>query len=387
MKKPEILVSTDYFLPGYKGGGPIRTLVNMIEHLGDEYNFKVITRDRDLGDKKPYSGLSEKSCRKVGKTQVLYRSEKCLSLKKMRKEFLSIRHDLLYLNSLFSPIFTIKILILRKLRMIRRVPVVLAPRGEFSQGAISLKFIKKRIFLWVAKVLGIYNDVIWQASSQYEEQDIRRWFGVNVKVVIAPDMAPVTSSNGLFSSREGKTKNKLKVVFLSRISPKKNLDGLLNILAGVKKDVHLNIYGPIEDSNYWAECERIIGALPPNIRVEYRGAIPHEMVPKVFEAHDLFFFPTHGENFGHVVLEALVAGCPVLLSDQTPWRNLEEKGIGWDIPLDEPELYRQALEACCAMTDEVFQSLSQRSREYGFQCLQDKKVLELNRLLFNNALT
>ena len=58
--------------------------------------------------------------------------------------------------------------------------------------------------------------------------------------------------------------------------------------------------------------------------------------------NDLFFFPAHGENYGHVIAEAMAAGCPVLISDQTAWRNLEEKGAGWDLPLDAPGRFRAA---------------------------------------------
>lgn len=55
--------------------------------------------------------------------------------------------------------------------------------------------------------------------------------------------------------------------------------------------------------------------------------------------------PTQGENYGHVFIEALSSGTPILLSDQTPWRNLKDKGIGWDIPLARKDRFIHALQA------------------------------------------
>jgi glycosyltransferase involved in cell wall biosynthesis len=124
-------------------------------------------------------------------------------------------------------------------------------------------------------------------------------------------------------------------VFISRISPKKNLLFALRMLQSVLGDISFDIYGPIEDARYWNRCEKAIGTLPPNVRVKYMGMVEHEKVGEVFAEHDLFLFPTLGENYGHVICEALSAGCPVLISDQTPWRHLQEEGAGWDIPLAE----------------------------------------------------
>ena len=104
---------------------------------------------------------------------------------------------------------------------------------------------------------------------------------------------------------------------------------------------------------------------------------------EVFAENDLFFFPTHGENYGHVIAEALVAGCPVLISDQTSWRNLEHEKVGWDIPLDQPEKYIAVLQRCVAMGNEELKALSQRAREYGLKKIINQESIQQNRDLFN----
>ena len=191
MSKPTILTFVGYYLPGYKGGGPIRTLANVVDRLGDEFQFKIITADRDFGDEKPYPKIDVNGWNRIGKADVFYMSPTRRSLKDSRKLLCSTEYDILYLNSFFSPHFTIKPLLLRRLRLISDRPIIIAPRGEFSPGALGLKSLKKRVYLLVAKPFGLYRGVVWQASSEHEEDDIRRWFGSDARLIIAPNLPPI----------------------------------------------------------------------------------------------------------------------------------------------------------------------------------------------------
>jgi len=385
MNKITILTFIAYYLPGYKSGGPIRTIANMVDRLGDEFQFKIITADRDFDDMKPYPKLKIDGWNRVGKADVFYMSPKMRALRGFKKILCSTECDVIYLNSFFSPHFSIKPLLLRRLQLIPDKPLILAMRGEFSPGALGLKSLKKRVYLLVAKAFGLYRGVVWQASSEHEEADIRQWFGRGVPVVVAPNLPPVIHSADELPPKSKKTKGCLKIIFLSRISRMKNLDRALKMLNGLNGQVQFDIYGPMEDKEYWAECEQIISNLPENINVRYRGAVTHEQVGAIMREHDLFFLPTLGENFGHVILEALCAGCPVLISDQTPWRCLEEKGVGWDLPFDRSELCRDALQKCVDMDNEEYVKWSKRARTYGLQVTKDDGTVEKNRQLFHHA--
>ena len=386
MTNLKILTSIGYYLPGYKAGGPIRTLANMLDRIGDEFQFKIITPDRDFKDTKPYPGIRIEDWNNVGKADVFYMSQKKRALRDFRRLLCSTEYDILYLNSFFSPHFTIKPLLLRRLRLIPDRPVVIAPRGEFSPGALGLKRLMKRVYLLVVKVFGLYRGVVWQASSEREELDIHQWFGSGVPVVVAPDLPPVIHSADELPPKSKKTAGCLKIIFLSRVSRMKNLDGALKMLKGLKGKVELNIYGPIEDKPYWVECQNIISIMPENIGVRYCGSVDHDQVRTVMREHDIFFMPTLGENFGHVILEALCAGCPILISDQTPWRDLEEKGVGWDLPLERIEIFREVLQRCVDMNNEEYVKWSERARGYGMQVTRDDGVVEQNRLLFRSIL-
>ncbi|MBN1545598.1 MAG: glycosyltransferase, partial [Syntrophaceae bacterium] len=354
--------------------------------LGDEFQFKIITSDRDFGATNAHPEIKIDGWNGIGKADVFYASPKKRSLTGFKNLIDSTTYDVLYLNSFFSPHFTIKPLLLRKLRLIPEKPIIVAPRGEFSPGALGLKILKKRVYLLAAKALGFYRGVIWQASSEHEELDIRRCLGNTAYICIAPNLPPmINEKNESFVVKE-KTKGSLKIIFLSRISRKKNLNGALEMLKGVKGKVQFNIYGPMEDKSYWAECQKIIGNLPGNIEVRHYGSVTHEKVGAVMGEHDLFFFPTLGENFGHVILEALCAGCPILISDQTPWHDLEKKGVGWDLPLNRPELFQEILQNCVEMDQDAYGEWSRRAMKYGIQVTQDDKVVAQNRQLFYHAM-
>ncbi len=384
--KPCILIFLGNYLPGFKSGGPARTIANMVERLGDEFQFKIITRDRDLGDAVPYEGIKAGAWNEVSKASVYYMPNGRISFSKMKRLVNEARPDLIYFNSFFSPVATIKPLLLRYFGLMPRVPFIIAPRGEFSISAVNSKRLKKSVFTKMAKMLGYYDNMAWQASSEYEAKDISRVFGERVKVVVAPDLSQSSYSIDNGGSLPKKICNSIKIVFLSRISPVKNLLMALGVLKNVKGDVRFDIYGPIEDRAYWSECSSAIDKLPANVKARHCGTVAHDKVVNVMKDYHLFFCPTKGENFGHAILEAMIAGCPVLISDQTPWRGLQKEGVGWDISLEDHAAFAKALDLCIKMGDEQYSAMQRKTREYAFNVTKDEGVVEQNRRLFREAL-
>ena len=177
------------------------------------------------------------------------------------------------------------------------------------------------------------------------------------------------------------------MLFLSRVCVQKNLHGALQILSGLKGQVELNIVGPLEDPQYWQRCQNIIRRLPSNIQVRYAGCVTPDKVSQVMQNHDLFFLPTFSENFGHVILEALCAGCPVLISDQTPWRGLEAAGAGWDLPLNRVEKFRSVLQQVVDVDDGGHRKFSENASTFGHRFCLSESVVEQNRTLFVQAMS
>jgi glycosyltransferase involved in cell wall biosynthesis len=295
----------------------------------------------------------------------------------------SINYDVLYLNSFFNPVFTIKPLILRRLKLIPNKPVVLAPRGEFSQGALNIKNLKKDNYIRLAKLSGLYSGIHWQASSEYEHNDIKKAMGVKDKdITIAPNLPPAVHEKNF--PKKNKVLGKLDIIFLSRIDRKKNLDGALKILSSIEieGEIIFDIYGPITNQPYWDECKALMHYLPSNIKAEYKGVVPNEQVRKLFSQYDLFFFPTHGENFGHVILESLLAGTPVLISDQTPWKRLEENYAGFEFSLDSKSSFIKKITHFVQIANSEFQQYSSSSIVYAMQHLDNDQTRYSNINLF-----
>lgn len=356
----------------------------MVDHLGDTFNFKIITTDRDLGDKTSYNSVSIDQWNSVGKAEVLYLSPSNRSFKDFTRIINLIDYDILYLNSFFDPVFTIQPLILKRLHFIPDKPVVLAPRGEFSAGALQFKTTKKKIYICVSNLFRLYSGINWQASSEYEKKDIERALGVNDKqITIAENLPSVI--NSVSTPMKKKVPGKLDIIFLSRIDRKKNLDGALKILSSLhtESNIIFDIYGPITDSKYWEECQILMNKLPSNIRAEYKGIVPNEQVKDIFSQYDLFFFPTHGENFGHVILEALSAGCPVLISDKTPWKNLANRFSGWDIPLNQTTSFIQILLEILYMNQKEYKMWQNGSLSLYGEKIDSTGTISANIKIFN----
>lgn len=383
--KPRILVFISFYLPGYKAGGPVKTIVNIVEQLSDEFEFLIVTRDRDLGDIVPYSEIKSHEWIQVGKAKVAYLSPEKLTFRYLAKLINDTDFDVLYLNSFFDVNFTIYPLLARRLGLIKHNPVVLAPRGEFSNAALALKSLKKWLFIKVAKWFGVYRGMVWQASSKFEQNDIISKLDlVSKQVQIAKDLP--AKVNPIACKRRALLAAELRLVFLSRISPMKNLDFALRVLSGVTSKLSFDIYGPIEDELYWQTCLELIGNLPPNIKVNYRGAVHPDQVSMVFSDYDVFFFPTRGENYGHVIAESLSVGTVVLISDQTPWIDLSKDYLGWDVPLMDEQRFVQIIEEISLISFEERLALREKVIQNSALKVNNENDIQANKALFRFAL-
>jgi len=362
--KKKVLIMTGYYVPAVKAGGPIQSIKNLVDNLSDKIDFYIVTSDRDLGDNEPFNNIKVDTWIKVGKANVFYTDPSKLTWKKIKSIINSIDYDVLYLNSFFSYKFSIVPVILKKMKKIPNRRVVLAPRGEFFAGALGYKKFKKQAFIFLSKLVGLYNDVVWHGTTQSEKQKIEKIFGENINIIVANNLT-VSCDNLIYDKKISKNKGELKVVFISRIHPTKNLKKAIEFLKNIEGKIEFNIYGPLEDKKYWAECLEIINSLPSNIKVEYRYIVPHDKVIEIFKEHHIFLFPTLGENFGHVIVEALIGGCPVIISDQTPWRNLERVHAGWDISLKDEKKFIDVIQYCVDLNNEEYKFLSKKAFKFG----------------------
>jgi glycosyltransferase involved in cell wall biosynthesis len=373
----KILTFSNFYLPGYKGGGPIKTIKNLIYHTSDLLSYKVVTLDRDLGDASAYTNINLDSWNDLGCSQVFYSQMGFGGIKQILGLLIKENYDVVYLNSFFSPTFSVLPLIIAKTL---RQKIIVGPRGEFSEGALSLKSRKKNTFIKLYKLLNLHRGTIYQASSIYEAEDIKRVLGSDMDIVIAEDIGAQEYAKNI-AIRE----QIITAVFISRISPMKNLSFALETLKSVQNPLVYDIYGPIEDQIYWQHCQSIIADLPSHIDVQYKGELTPEQVVPTLSSYDFFFMPTKGENYGHVIAEALCAGLPLLISDATPWRNLSGQGLGWDLPLDNPSAFSNAINKLALMSKDGHHEMRKNVLKWARDKFSQRDAIDANIAMFEYA--
>ncbi len=382
--KPKILVFCDYYLPGYKSGGGMRTIVNMVERLNSEFDFYIVTRDHDgREDFESYKSVKVNDWNSLANAKVFYLSKDKVKISAIKERIKEIQPDAIYLNSYFATL-AIFVLLLKRFNRIPKINVIMAPCGELTEGSLKLKSFKKTTFRLFANVAGIYSNLVWKASSELERTEIKAAKGETI--FIAPDLpAKSILPNYIQSQKREKISGEMRLIFMSRISAKKNLKWFLDILLQIVDNITIDIVGPIEDVNYWNDCLSVITALPENIKCNYLGSIPNNDVTERMIDYDFFVLPTLSENFGHVFLEALSAGCPLITTNNTPWLNLEEKGIGWDLPLENRSAWQNILKKCAEMNNAEYQILSASARKFAVDFLADKEIEEATRKVLKYA--
>lgn len=378
MAKPRVLVFIDWYAPGYKAGGPVRSLVNLVDHLRDRIDFHIVTCNTDYTETTAYAGITPDCWTTLpGGERVWYASATGTSRKAWKRILADGPWDALYINGLYSWWYNILPLWLSQRMAMRRVVAV---RGMLASGAMKHGALKKLLFLSLARMMDLYKDVRFQATNAEEAKDVRLHIlkHADVQVVpnlsrkVVPEKQPIVKEAGA-----------VKLVSVARIAVEKNTLLAVESLRGAKGNVQFNLYGPVYDEAYWAKCRAAIAGLPANVLMKHCGTVPPEQVPAVLAGHHALFMPSAGENFGHTMLEALSAGRPLLVSDRTPWRGLEADHAGWDLPLDRLEGFTEAVERLCAMDQAEYEQWSAGALERGRHYVENAGPVEASMGMFS----
>lgn len=370
-ERPVILVLLGVFCRDIEATGPRQSMINMAEVLSDRFRFRVIGWGSTSDVPDHWSMLEG--------IEFLPLQRWRYGVRRLGRAIRETRHDLLIMNSFFDKQFSLPALIMRRLGRVPRTPALLAPRGEFSPGALTIGRRRKQLYTRLARLTGLLDGISLQVTTELEAQEARAalpffrggiWVTPNIRTL--PPLPP--------HSPRGKDQP-LRVAFLSRIDRKKNLDFALDMLAQLPFPVEFSIFGPVTDADYWRKCEARARLLPAHVSVVQRVLPPAEVLGAL-AGQDLFFLPTLGENYGHAIVDALLAGTPALISDQTPWRGLEAAQAGWDLPLDNPQAFIGALQAMAAAGPEEQARLRAGARAFAERELQTARTIEMTATCF-----
>ncbi len=374
--KKKILLFIDWYLPGYKAGGPIQSCSNLIAHLGAEYDFSVVTRDTDYCEIVPYPNIKSNEWNIVDGTRVYYFSADALNKTNIQHLLNTENYDTVYMNGIFSFYFSLLPLYLL---IGTSKKCIVAARGMLAVNALHIKGIKKQLFLLVSKFTGLFSKVMFHATNESEKLDILKNFK-NATVIVAANLP----QKNVLESKPIKEKlvGSVKLVNIARVAPEKNLKYALEVLTQVRGKVEFDIYGPVYNPDYWDECKAIIESLPKNIIVNYKGSVESTAVISTLSKYHFMIMSTLGENFGHIILQALSTGCPIIISDNTMWRNLYEQNCGWDISLKNREMYVEVIEKVVAMSDLEYEKMSDAALDYAKKFRSNDNLVVQNRILF-----
>lgn len=377
-KRLKILVFSDWFLPGFRAGGPIRSLANLVNAL-DECDFYIVTRITDHHSSVSYPGKKSKEWdRFSANTHVMYLADEDIRPSLIRSLLTDASFDRIYINSLFSPKFALMPLWLARTCGVQQ-KVIVSPRGMLKKGALSVKPFKKKLFLKIARWLGLYQGVLWEATNEQEAKEIGEHFGSRIRYRIAPNLASVPAKRAV---KEEKRPGELKLVCVARISPEKGIFEALDFLSKAKLNglVKMEFYGAKTDRTYLSMCEAVAGT-NPQVQVTFCGEVDPSELPAILRRHHFMYMPTLGENYGHAIVEALVNATPVIISDRTPWRGLAEKHAGWDLPL-KAEAFVPVLHQCLEMDNKTYSVWSHGAYEFGSKSANDPATIRAAYALF-----
>jgi glycosyltransferase involved in cell wall biosynthesis len=341
-KPTTILIFTDWYVPGYRAGGPIQSVYNLAKLLSKNFDVKIVTRVTDYASKKPYAGISANIWTTIGtQHEVLYLDSENLNAKAIKNLCKEHKANVILINGLFS--FYFSILPLFYANFYGAVKTFVAVRGMLHQSALKVKPLKKQLFLAFARGFGLYKSTTLLSTSAFENEEILRTLG-KVKIVSAPNipLLPDKKFNFLkkaFKSDEGN----LRLLFLGRISPEKNPIMVLKALKNSKGKIHISFAGAGIDEAYQQVFDNELKSMPKNIEISCLNELPHTEILNLFDHTDVMILPSHGENFGHAIFESLAYATPVIISNNTPWKQMQDSMAGIEVHANSVEEISNAI--------------------------------------------
>lgn len=268
-----------------------------------------------------------------------------------------VKPDAVWVNGIFNATTTLPGILFARVLGIK---IFFSPRGMLQPWGLARRKWIKRGYLFLLKRI-IPRTVEWHATDRNEEQDIIKIFGRNRLIHIAPNVPRKPTS---YQPLEWTPGEKMKLVFLSLINPNKNLHLLIDAVLPLQDYYTLDIFGPVANTLYGETCFEKIREAP---HISYKGAVPPWQVQELLCQYHFFVLPTQGENFGHAIFDALSSSVPVIISKNTPWKDIEKTGAGFyiDIEKEKNEQLEKVLYMIPKMNNNDYIEFRKHAHEYS----------------------
>jgi len=211
--------------------------------------------------------------------------------------------------------------------------LIIAPRGELDPAALNKSLVLKKTILKILKFLfTMRKDVIFHATSKREEQQIKKVFKTNsvklIENIFLPNYFKTISKKRYINNKL----EKKYFLVLTRIDKKKSIEIILeaykNLSNCIQNEYDLYIAGEGKDQDYKNQLIKFVKNNNLNNKVKFIGFLNFEKKVMYLKKATMLLFPSKGENFGNVVLEAWSCYCPVVISNKTPWNLSLNDSVG-----------------------------------------------------------
>jgi len=338
-------IFTSYYYPAQDAGGIYTATEALISWLPN-LPFRVFTRNVNT-DNKPFT---QTQLDLLNHNYITYSSLLPLQVIVVILRSLTSKQTLL-LTSFFDPASLLAIL-LKSIFRLPNLKIIISPKGELASTSLSIGLTKKLLVIRLLLFTRSLSGIMWITHNTPETNDVLYRLSIRENMIhqlpelislqsfLTSEAVPIHTPDSL----------QLKLLYLSRIAPEKQLHKLLNCLSQ-DLECTLDIYGSKSNSHYFHHCMRIIH--DNDLKAFYKGSLAPSSVLSVLSRYDALVLPSPQESFGYVVAESLLVGTPVLITRLPSFQWIEQKQCGIYCDFSEPSEFADKLV-----------SISQISRTY-----------------------
>lgn len=250
----------------------------------------------------------------------------------------------------------------------RRLPLVISPHGQLDPWVLEDRRVRKLVvdLLWERK--NLRTAACFHATAPQEARHIRQ-AGLRAPIAISrigihADRFTLEPDRDVLAEDVPAAKDHRLMLYLTTIYPKKNLPALARAWARLAprfRDWHLVVAGrEMCDDADTARASLAAAGLAD--RATFLGPVSDEVRHRLLPGAEVYVLPTRGENFAISVGESLASGTPVIVTNTTPWKDIERHRCGWWIdPGDDPLV--RAMERAMQLDDAERREMGRRGRE------------------------
>jgi glycosyltransferase involved in cell wall biosynthesis len=376
-----ILIFTDWYVPGFRAGGPIQSVYNLSLLLSKHFKVKVVCRDRDLSALESYSNIEVNTWLELGpQHHVMYLDAKGQCVSSIKQIIKDNKENTLIINGLYSFKFSILPAFLSSYFNIKNT--FISVRGMLHQSALTVKPFKKQLFLAFSRGFGLYKKAVLLATNQAEYEEIKRIFP-RLQIQIAPNI-PMHPELVKFQTGNFKNDNQIvRFLFLGRLAPEKNPLAVLQAFQKIKSPCQVTFCGSARDSSYLETFKSAMRLMPSHIDCRHIDEVPHTQITEILTANDVMILPSLGENFGHAIFESFLHGIPVIIGNNTPWKNMQDLKAGLEVDPIDIEAIQSAIKVFLEMDPNTYKVWQTGAKAMAENYFNDNNFEELYLQLFS----